>query len=76
MENIDKGLTVPKLVLIADSSAKNSPNALKFICPIFLSKPQKFGISMKKGFIGVRSPCTDATIYLFVLASRVSGKLA
>jgi hypothetical protein len=31
----------------ADKLAENTPNAQKFICP-----RQKFGISMKKGFIG------------------------
>ena len=35
MENMDKGLTVPKLVLI--SSAENTPNALN------LPKPKKLG---------------------------------
>ena len=33
----------------ADSLAKNTPNAQKFICPICLSKPKR--ILMKKGFI-------------------------
>ena len=32
----------------ADKSAENTPNVPKFVCP----QAQKFGISMKKGFIG------------------------
>ena len=48
MENMDKWITLPKWVLIAD-------NSLEFICPIYLpnlsAKAPKFGISMKKGFI-------------------------
>ena len=43
MENMDKG---------ADKSTESTPNAPKFICLNCLSKPKKFGISMKKGFIG------------------------
>ena len=35
----------------ADSSAKNTPNAPEFICPICLPHAQKFWISMKKGFL-------------------------
>ena len=31
MENMDKGLTVPKMG--ADKLAENTPNASKFICP-------------------------------------------
>ena len=43
MENMDKGLAVPKKTL----------NAPKFICPNCLPKPQKIGISInKKAFIG------------------------
>ena len=51
MENMDKGLTVPKMG--ADSLAKNTPNAPEFTYLHYLSaKAQKFWISMKKGFIG------------------------
>ena len=50
MENMDKGLTVQKLG--TDKSAKNTPIAPKFMCPNCLPEPKKFGISMKKGFIG------------------------
>jgi hypothetical protein len=56
---MDKGLTVPKLVLI--SLLKNTPNAPHFICPNCLPKlsaqAQKFGISMKKASLGVCNPC-------------------
>ena len=45
MENMDKGLIVP---LSADSSAENTPNAPKFICPNCLSKTKKLEILMKK----------------------------
>ena len=47
VENMDKGLTVPKWVLTADSSAENSPNAPKFICP-----SAKVWDINEKGFIG------------------------
>jgi hypothetical protein len=40
----------------ADKSAENNPNVPKFICPICLPKPQKFGIFGKKLCLGVRSP--------------------
>ena len=38
MENIDKGLTIPKMS--ADKSAKNTPNAPKLICSNYLPKPK------------------------------------
>ena len=47
MDNMDKGLTVPKWVLTADSLAENSPNAPKFICP-----SAKVWDINEKGFIG------------------------
>ena len=43
MENMDKGLTVPKWVLIF-SSAENTSNAVEFICHICLPKPKSFRI--------------------------------
>ena len=54
MENMDKGLSTK---MGPDKSAKNTPNAQKLICPkTYLPKlsaqAQKFGISMKKDFIG------------------------
>ena len=45
MENMDKGLTVPKWVL-KDSSAENTPNARKFIYPIFLPNPKSCGFQL------------------------------
>ena len=50
MEKMDKGLTVPKWVL--NSSAENSPNAPKLICPICLPKFKSLGFQRKKGIIG------------------------
>ena len=63
MENMDKGLTAQRCVLPvsfpvdctkmdADSLAENTENDPEFICSICLPKPQKFWISLKKGFIG------------------------
>ena len=58
MENIDKGLTVPKWQYYktgADKSIENTLNAPKFIClnclPKLSALAKKFVISMKKGFI-------------------------
>ena len=65
---MDKGLTVPKWVLInrpkmpqnlsaqigADSLAENTPNAPEL--PNLSSQAQKFWISMKKALLGIRSP--------------------
>ena len=55
IEIVDKGLAVPKMS--ADKLAENTPNAQKSICPNCLgaqlcAQAEKFGISMKKGFIG------------------------
>jgi hypothetical protein len=36
----------------ADKSAKNTPNASKIYLPKLSAQVQKFGILMKKGFIG------------------------
>jgi hypothetical protein len=41
MENMDKGLTVPKMGV--DKLAENTPNAPRFICPNCLSKPKNLG---------------------------------
>ena len=38
--------------MCADKSAKNTPNAPEFICPNCFAQAQKFGILMKKGFMG------------------------
>ena len=45
MENMDKGLTVP------DSLAEKYPKCPKIYLPNLSAQAQKFGISMKKGFI-------------------------
>ena len=45
MENMDKGLTVPKWVLIDQPEIPQLPQNLS-------AQAQKFWISMKKGFIG------------------------
>ena len=51
MENLDKGLTVPKWVLI------NWPKIPQMTQNL---SAQKFGISMKKASLGVRSPWSCA----------------
>jgi hypothetical protein len=49
MENMDKGLTVPKWVLIVWPKIPKMPNYLsaQFVCPS----------PMKKASLGIRSPC-------------------
>ena len=49
MENMDKGLTVPKGVLIVQPKI---PKSSRIYLPNFSAQAQKFWISMKKGFIG------------------------
>jgi hypothetical protein len=56
MKNMDKGLTVPKCLLI--NWRKIPQNALNFICPNCLPKPERLGIRWKKASLGVRSPCS------------------
>ena len=46
----------------ADSSAKNTPNAPEFICPIILAKPESSGFQWKKASLGVRSPWVDVCV--------------
>ena len=41
MENMDKGLTLPKMG--ADNAAENTPNAPKSIYPKCLFKPKSLG---------------------------------
>ena len=53
MENMDKGLNTK---MTADKSAKNIPNAPKFICLNCLPKSKSFGFFCKKSSLGVRSP--------------------
>jgi hypothetical protein len=52
---MDKGLTV-HIKMGADKLVENTPNTLKFICPIFLPKPKILGFRCKKVPLGVRSP--------------------
>ena len=55
MENMDKGLTVPKWLLIVWPKI---PGKCPKICmPNLSAQAQKFGISLKKASLGVRSPC-------------------
>ena len=49
MENMDKGLTVPKCVLI---NRPKITQMTKIYLPNLSAQAQKFYISMKKGFIG------------------------
>ena len=49
MENMDKGLTVPKWVLI---NRPKMPQMPQNVSTQMFAQAQKFGISMKKGFIG------------------------
>ena len=51
VENMDKGLTVPKMG--ADSSAENTPNAPKFICPKCLPNPKELEFLWKKSVVRV-----------------------
>ena len=48
MEKMDKGLTVPKWVLI---NRPKYPKCPKIDLPKLSAQGQKFGISIKKGFI-------------------------
>ena len=54
MKNMDKGLAVLKWGLI---NGPKIPQMAKLS-----AQAQNFGISMKKGFIGVHSPCQGASI--------------
>ena len=49
MKNMDKGHTVPRRVLMV---GQKYPKCPKIYLPKLSAKAQKFGISMKKGFIG------------------------
>ena len=55
MENIDKKLNVCTK-MGADNLAENTPKCPKIYLPKLSSQAQKFGISMKKASLGVRSP--------------------
>ena len=49
MEKMDKGLTVPKWVLIVWPKIPQMP---EYLSTQFVCSSQQFGILMKKGFIG------------------------
>ena len=53
MENMGKGHTIPKWVLI------NLLKPLKSICPNCLTKPKNLGLWWKKASLGVCSPWND-----------------
>jgi hypothetical protein len=53
MENMDKGLTVPKWVLI---NCKKYLKCTEIYLPKLSAQAQKFGILTKKASLGVRSP--------------------
>ena len=53
----------------ADSSAENSPNAPKFICPNCLPKPKSLNFNKKKVSLGVRSPCSGRSIAYLLCAA-------
>ena len=55
MENMDKGLTVPKWVLIVWPKIPQMPQNLnaQFVCP----SPKNLDFNEKKASLGVRSPC-------------------
>ena len=56
MENMDKGLTVPKLVLINQLKIPQMPQN-RFICPNCLSKPKSLVFRWKKASLDNHSPC-------------------
>ena len=62
MENKDKGLTVPKWVLIVRLKIPQIPQNLS-------AQVQKFWISMKKGFIGRPQSVTVAIAYQIIYQS-------
>ena len=60
----------------ADSSAENTPNVPKFICPICLPKPKSLGFRWKKSSLGVRSPWAESwKDFHFVFASEIVWRL-
>ena len=57
MESMDKGLTVPKWVLIVWPKIPKMPQNLsaQFVCP----SPKVLDFNEKKASLGVRSPCSS-----------------
>ena len=69
MENIDKGLTVPKWVLMVRPKIPQMP---QIYLPNLSTQAHKFWISMKKDSMGVRSPCNMHKLWLKIsLFSKV-----
>ena len=62
MENMDKGLAVPKWVLIAQTKIAQIPQNLsaQFVCP----SPKVLDFNEKKASLGVRSPWMYPTTVL------------
>ena len=58
VENMDKGLTVPKWVLIFLLKIPQMPKKCWARFVYLLTQAQKFGIFEKKLSLGVRSPCS------------------
>jgi hypothetical protein len=58
MENMDKGLTVPKWVLIVWPKIPQMPQNLsaQFVCPI----PKVLDFNEKKASLGVHSPLLES----------------
>ena len=67
MENMDKGLTVPKWVLIVCLKIQQMPQNLfaQFVCP-----STKVQVSMKKGFIGCPYFCICCILTWFAVALK------
>ena len=64
MQNMDKGLTVPKWVL---TNRPNIPKMPKIYLPKLSVQAQKLVISIKKASFGVRSPWCHATCHFGVI---------
>ena len=64
MENMDKGLTVPKWVLIVQPKILQMPQNLsaQFVCP----SPKVWYFDEEKASLGVRSPWSLCTMYIGV----------
>ena len=56
MENMEKGLTVPKWVLIVWLKIPQMPQRPELTCPICLGKPKSSWFQCKKASLGVCSP--------------------
>ena len=71
MENMDKGLTVPKWVLINWSKIPQNLSA-QIVCP----SPQLWDFDEKKASLGVHSPCNDLVpLFLILDASPIGADI-